>query len=130
MLSDGRGHGHDHRPLYDLVQWSMTKDGQWKSHKSMVTMVMLKIYGCKLPFASTGNKKFQLERNFFWRSNEVWKVEEWLGEAVVTGKLSGIFKHNEFVKAMQQKLNCDEDSAIVGIINYGWCIWEIVRRKF
>ena len=28
--SDARGHSHDHQPLYDLVQWSMTKDGLWK----------------------------------------------------------------------------------------------------
>ena len=51
-------------------------------------------------------------------------MEEWLGVAVATGELSGIFKHNEFVKAMQQQLNCDEDSAIVRLINYGPCIRE------
>ena len=33
-------------------------------------------------------------------------------------------KHSEFVKAMQQQLNCDEDSAIVRIINYDPCIRE------
>ena len=26
-IRDRRGHGHNHRPLCDLVQWSMTKDG-------------------------------------------------------------------------------------------------------
>ena len=38
MIRDWRGHGHDNRSLYEMVQWSMTKDGHWKIDQIMVIM--------------------------------------------------------------------------------------------